>query len=388
MGFLLPLLTVAICSTVMALQTRSLLWFALAGLSTSLCVYTHISCVYAVAALGLVSGTVCAVRYWKERTWNALAGGAVYLAVAGGLAVFYYALLIKVYGKHPVAFYVTALADHASLGGFSFREIFRSFLQDGIGKNAALLLGLLQAGGRPAWETGVIFAQVTAVLFLGMSVAVRARGNRSFDEGGIPWALSVSVFVACLVGYAARKTWFQYYVAIIPATTLVFLMLVLSSRAWKGRGGNQLALAVLIACNVLINGFSSTRVFSGEQAGDDPVYRVLSDLKVIAGEVKVLAVASAGAYPYNFSGIVNYYTMKGGRFSNIKWLESFRLEEAGGDLRGYDMILSDEVNEKAVAAVVPAGYKADMIQTGSPDVPSWVRWRRIDRNDAQSLEVE
>ncbi len=375
LGFLLPLMLTAISFSILAVQSGAVGYYVLAAVCACLCVYTHIASAFPV--VGVVGSTACLAlwRYRKDRKLKDAIGAAVYIATVIALGAVFYYLLVRRYGVHPPAFYIAVLSDYATLGGFSLKGFLPMLVRDGIGKNAALMAGMIQSPGKPAWEMGLIAVQLTLFSFLILSI-LRQRSYRDwFKMDDPPLVLAAGAFFAALIGFSIRDTWLQYYSTIVPASVFTLVLAALPARRNEGRG-NHLILVLLVLCGVTVNGFSSSRVFSGGRPEDNAVYRTLSFLKQFAGEEKVLLAADRRAYPYNFDGFMLYYASPGRKFDNIRWVETLSPAEFAAEASGVDMVLAEGDRGPVLAGTQLPNFVSDRIETGFADLPVLWRWRK------------
>lgn len=319
MGFLLSMQLAAFYATVRAVQTGRRPWFVAAALGASFCFYTHISSVYVVAAMAGVVLFACLRprSEGQDKRWACLAS---YAGVAGLLAGFHYIFMALHYGVWDIGRLFATVSDHGMFGKFGLGLPFlRRLVQDGVSTNLSVLLGLIQSEEKTRLESVVIVVQLAALLsFLWRLRDVDLRSLGRFRGNEVFWT-GAACFVLCLMGFSARKTWPQYYVAILPSAVLFLASSVLNPRRAAGRRAPVSILLLLAACGLFINGFGSKNVFEGEKLESHSFYRTLRALRQAVPQGPIVFYGDSRTYEYNFTSMMHYYEMSPA-YRDILWL--------------------------------------------------------------------
>lgn len=380
LGFLIPFLLLTFLITVKAIQTGRARYALCAGLMSGLCFYVHIGSAFTLVGLALIVG----FAFWKRYRSGDLQGRIQldnYLIVAFLLAhLFFFYIMPLRYDTRTVSGAFEVLSDPGVLGRFSFKNFPVLFLKDGLSTNLSLLLGLLQVEGKPFWERVVNWGQLTLFVFIVISI-LRSKNFRAPSwKSHIPFWVVLAVFMTCMVGFSLRKTWFQYYSILTPASMLLFTFLLFSRRAANGVGGNHLALSLLLILNVAGNGFGAHGVHRGLSPESDPTYRALVLADKLAAGRQTLFVAPMTAEIYSFDGIVSYYSLENlGPYRKILWeyRKDFTERRKMKNLaEGRSLILIHPSWAADYLQNPLAGYRSKLIETGSPDYPTLVAMER------------
>ena len=317
-GSLLPVMILTIYFSLKAVTTDKKVSFLFSGIFSALCIYMHIASFYFVIGISFLTTLILFYKIKKNR--KNFVNLVYYLIPICFFALLYYFLCSKHYETwNFIRLYARiAVPDYMSQKTFGILFL-KNLLKTGISTNLSMIIGLVYGKNKTWYELIIITIQLTAV-----SLVIYKLILINLDKLGMKEKNDLLFVLFCLIiviiGFAIRETWPEYYMAIIPLSTLTILLTLFNKTILRKKSFSHIVLITLIITQFIINGFASNNVLKYQKVDDVAEYRAIEAIQNIVQYEPVIYFASSNLYPYNFRHMMSYYTKhKRTPYKNIYW---------------------------------------------------------------------